>query len=36
MQKKKDLFKNIPSCHFLLRVIAIESTLKIRKKAECF
>ena len=33
MQKKQDICKNMPPCHFLL--IAIESSLKIQKRAEC-
>ena len=26
----------MPPCHFLLKVIAIESSLKIQKRAQCF
>ena len=33
MQKKQDASKNMPPRHFLL--IAIESYLKIQKRAEC-
>ena len=28
--------KNMPSCHFLLIVISVESSLKIQKRAESF
>ena len=34
MGKKQDVSKNVPPCHFLLIVIAIESSLKMRKRAE--
>ena len=37
MQKKKqDVSKNMPPCHFLLIVMAMESSLKIQKRAESF
>ena len=37
MQKKQqqDVSKNM-RCHFLLIITAIENSLKIRKRAECF
>ena len=31
-KKKKNVSKNMPPCHFLLMVIAIESSLKIEKE----
>ena len=33
--KKKHVSKNMPPCHFYI-AIAIESSLKIRKRTECF
>ena len=33
--KKKHVSKNMPPCHFYI-VIAIESSLKIRKRTKCF
>ena len=32
---KKNVSKNMPPCHFYI-AIAIESSLKIRKRTECF
>ena len=36
MQKKQYISKNVSSYNFLLLIIEVESTLKIRKRAECF
>ena len=32
-QKKQDVSKNMPSCHFLVIVIGTESPFKIQKRA---
>ena len=36
MAKKQNVYKHMPPYHFLLIVIAIESSLKIQRRAECF